>query len=211
MAEHVRRPPGTVVFDLGNVLIRWDPHLAIAAGVGPSQASQFLAADDFAFGEWNHEQDAGRTWEEAESTAAATHPHWRDHIAAYRANFAQSIEHQVDDTVQILRELHRRDVPLFALTNWSRELFPVARERHGFLSLFMDIVVSGDEHVSKPAPAIFEILQRRVDRPLSECVFIDDSPANVEAAEAAGMDAILFTDTGHLRGDLVARGLLPDS
>lgn len=195
------------MFDLGNVLIRWDPHPAIAAGVGAAEASRFLDADDFDFAAWNYEQDAGRTWEEAESAVAVTHPHWHRHAAGYRANFAKSIEHQIDDTVRVVRELHRRDVPLFALTNWSAELFPVARERFGFLDFFEDIVVSGDERVAKPAPAIFDILQRRVGRPLDECVYVDDSPVNVDAAAKAGLHAILFTDTGHLRGDLIARGL----
>jgi len=197
------------VFDIGDVLIRWDPRAAIAMAVGASEASRFLAADDFDFGAWNHLQDGGRSWEEAESTAAESHPHWRKHTVAYRANFATAIEHQVDDTVQILGELHRFGVPLFALTNWSAELFPVARERHTFLGVFEDIVVSGEEGVAKPAPEIFYILARRVGRPLPECVYVDDNPANVRAAAHAGLDALVFTDTGHLRGDLAARGLLP--
>jgi len=207
MNENARRPPGAVVFDLGNVLIRWDPHPAIAAGVGPDEATRFLAADDFDFHAWNHQQDAGRTWAEAEHEAVTSHPHLRDHLLAYRQHFAVSLTGQIDDTVAILRELHAAAVPLFALTNWSGELFPQARERFEFLELFEDIVVSGDERVAKPAPEIFAILERRVARPLGDCVFIDDSPANVEAATKAGLDTILFTDTAHLREDLRTRGL----
>lgn len=196
-----------VVFDLGNVLIRWDPHPAIAAGVGPAEATRFLTADDFDFGTWNREQDAGRPWEQAEAAVAASHPHWREHAAAYRTHFARSIEHQIDDSVTILHELHSAGVPLFALTNWSGELFPVARARYPFLRLFEDIVISGDERVAKPDPKIFGILQRRVGRPLQHCVYVDDSSANVDAARGAGLDAVLFSDTGHLRADLTARGL----
>jgi 2-haloacid dehalogenase len=196
-----------VIFDLGNVLIRWDPHPAIAATVGHDEASRFLAAEDFDFHAWNHEQDAGRGWDEGEAGAAASHPHWEPAIRAYRSNFAASLTGTVEDSVQILRELHVAGTPLFALTNWSAELFPVALERFEFLRLFDDIVVSGAEGLAKPDPAIFATLQRRVGHPLGRCVFIDDSPANVEAARRAGLDAIRFTDTGHLRGDLRARGL----
>jgi 2-haloacid dehalogenase len=196
-----------VVFDIGNVLVRWDPHPAVAAAVGDAEATRFLGATDFDFAAWNHAQDAGRTWSEAEDQATQSHPHWREHILGYRTYFTRSLLGPVTSTVAVLEELHEHEVPLFALTNWSTELFPHARERYDFLALFDDIVVSGDEGVAKPDPAIFEILSRRIGHPLDRCVFIDDSPANIEAATSAGLDAILFTDTGHLRGDLRGRGL----
>ena len=197
----------TVVSDLGNVLIRWDPRPALAAGVGDAEAARLLAAEDFDFAAWNAAQDAGRSFADGVAEVARSHPHWAEHVAAYGPNFAASITGEVEDTVRVLRDLHGAGVPLVALTNWAAETFPHARERFSFLELFDDIVVSGEERVAKPDPAIFEILARRVGRPLTECVFVDDSPANVEAAAAAGMDAIRFTDTGHLRGDLRARGL----
>lgn len=197
----------TVVFGLGNVLIRWDPRPALAAGVGDAEAARLLAAEDFDFAAWNAAQDAGRTFADGVAEVARSHPHWAEHVAAYGPNFAASITGEVEDTVRVLRDLHGAGVPLVALTNWAAETFPHARERFDFLQLFDDIVVSGEERVAKPDPAIFAILARRAGRPLTECVFVDDSPANVEAAAAAGMDAIRFTDTGHLRGDLRARGL----
>ncbi|HET6625915.1 MAG TPA: HAD family phosphatase [Nocardioidaceae bacterium] len=196
-----------VVFDLGNVLIRWDPQPAVAAELGAEEATRFLTATDFDFAAWNYEQDRGRRWDEAEAAAVRSHPHWERHLLAYRRNFDASLTGPIEDSVQILRELHSHGVPLFALTNWSAELFPRALARFDFLSLFDDIVVSGDERVAKPAPEIFDLLRQRVRRPLTECVFVDDSPANVEAASSAGMDALVFTDTGHLRDDLRARGL----
>ncbi len=197
-----------VVFDLGNVLISWDPHPAIASAVGPSEATRFLAAEDFDFGAWNHEQDAGRPWDEAESSAAETHPHWRQHILGYRRYFERSLTGPIDGTVAIVEELHDAGVPLFALTNWSADLFPYARRRFAFLELFDDIVVSGDEGIAKPTPEIFAILKRRVARPLERCLFIDDSATNVEAARLAGLDAVVFTDPDQLRSELRARGLL---
>jgi 2-haloacid dehalogenase len=196
-----------VVFDLGNVLITWDPGPAIAKAVGAEQAARFLADEEFAFGAWNSEQDAGRSWDEGEQLAVRAHPQWEPAIRGYRENFPDSLIGAIDDSVEILRELHAAGIRLFALTNWSRELFPVALSRFGFLDLFEDIIVSGQEGVRKPDPAIFEILRERIGISLARCIFIDDSPANNKAAAAAGMDAILFSDTGHLRRDLALRGL----
>lgn len=199
--------PSAVVFDLGNVLIRWDPHPAVAAGVGDLEAARFLSADDVDFLAWNHAQDAGRRWAEAEAELTGTHPHWREHVLAYRANFERSLTGPVDANVAVLRDLHAAGVPVFALTNWSDELFPHALERFDFLGLFTDIVVSGAERVAKPDPAIFARLQERVGRALEECVFVDDSPANVAAAAAAGMDAVRYDEGVDLRAELAARGL----
>jgi 2-haloacid dehalogenase len=198
---------GAVVFDLGNVLIAWDPHPAIARGVGQEQATRFLADEAFGFPAWNYRQDAGRSWERGEDAAIESHPHWELAIRAYRANFTESLVGEIEDSVQILRELHAIDIPLYGLTNWSAELFPLARTRFDFLDLFEDIIVSGEEGVAKPDPEIFTILHQRIGHSLDGCIFIDDSPANIEAAAEAGLDAILFTDTGHLREDLLVRGL----
>jgi 2-haloacid dehalogenase len=137
---------------------------------------------------------------------ASSHPHWHEHATSYISNFARSLLGPVDDNVAVLRDLHSAGVPLFALTNWSHELFPQAVERFDFLALFDDIVVSGAEGLVKPDPAVFEVLRRRIGHPLDECVFVDDSPANVAAAAEAGMDAIHF-DGRPLRPQLQARGL----
>lgn len=203
-------PVDAVVFDLGNVLISWDPHPAIAKAVGDEEATRFLADQGFDFMAWNHEQDAGRSWDGGEEVAVASHPHWAEAIRAYREHFGESLVAAIEDSVQILRELHAAGIPLYALTNWSGELFPVARDRFDFLALFEDIIVSGDEGVAKPDPAIFQVLRERIGHRghvLDRCVFIDDVGANIEAAGEAGLDAILFTDTGHLREDLLVRGL----
>lgn len=201
------RPVDAVVFDLGNVLISWDPYPAIAEGVGHEQATRFLADPTFDFMAWNHQQDAGRPWQVGEDVAVTSHPQWQDAIGAYRANFGRSLVGAIQDSVQILRDLHAAGVPLYGLTNWSSELFPQALSRFEFLALFEDIVVSGQEGVAKPDPKIFDILRERIGHTLVGCIFIDDSPANIQAAGEAGLDAIRFTDTGHLRQDLLVRGL----
>jgi 2-haloacid dehalogenase len=199
--------PEAVVFDLGNVLIRWDPHPAVARGVGAEEATRFLSAEDFDFLAWNHLQDAGREWPVAEDAVARSHPHWHEHALAYRAHFGESLVGAVDENVAVLRDLHAAGVALTALTNWSAELFPQALDRFDFLGLFDDIVVSGAEGVAKPDPAVFAVLRERVGRPLDRCVFVDDSAANVAAAAAAGLDAIHFDGEMPLRPQLRTRGL----
>ncbi|MFL6133996.1 MAG: HAD family hydrolase [Nocardioidaceae bacterium] len=201
------RRPSAVVFDLGNVLIRWDPHPALAAGLGAEEASRLLSAEDFDFMAWNHLQDAGRAWRDAEDEVRRTHPHWHRHVLSYRENFDLSLLGALEDNVAVLRDLHTAGVPLYALTNWSAELFPRARERFEFLDLFEDIVVSGEERLAKPDPEIFAVLGRRTGLPLHECLFVDDSPANVAAAVAAGMPAVVFTEDRPLHPALRARGL----
>jgi 2-haloacid dehalogenase len=122
-------------------------------------------------------------------------------------HFEHSLRGPVEDNVAVLEDLHRAGVPVFALTNWSAELFPVALQRFGFLGLFDDIVVSGAERVAKPDAAVFEVLRQRVGRPLEECVFVDDSPRNVAAGREAGLDAVLYREGDSLREAFRARGL----
>lgn len=203
----VTAAPSGVVFDLGNVLIDWQPYAAIAAGVGPDEARRFLEADDFDFMAYNHGPDSGLDWDTAEAAVARTHPHWLDHARAYRTHFRASLVGEVPGSVDVVRALHAAGVPLWGLTNWSHELFPHAPVAFPFLELFEDVIVSGTEGVAKPDPAIFAIVRRRTGHPLERLVLVDDKPDNVAAAAAAGMQALLFTDAAHLRLDLRERGL----
>jgi 2-haloacid dehalogenase len=196
-----------VVFDLGNVLIDWDPYAAIAAGVGPVEARRFLDADDFDFMAWNHGPDSGGTWADAEEQVRRTHPHWVEHALAYRTHFGESLRGEVAGTADLVRELHAHGVPVFGLTNWSHELYPHAPARFEVVTLLDDVVVSGTERVAKPEARVFEIVAERSGLPLDRLAFVDDNRANVDAAAALGMAAILFTDAATLRTDLRARGL----
>ena len=200
--------PSGVVWDLGNVLIDWDPYAAIAAGVGPDEARRFLEADDFDFIAYNHGPDSGQDWDTAEAEVRRTHPHWAEHALSYRANFAASLVGEVPGSVALLRELHVAGVPMWGLTNWSDELYHAHAPRlFTFLALLDDVIVSGTEGVAKPDPRIFEIVRSRTGRDLAALVFVDDRADNVHAAAEAGMDALLFTDAATLRRDLRARGL----
>lgn len=199
--------PDGVVWDLGEVLIRWDPLLAVAAGVGEEEARRFF--DEFDFHAWNYEQDAGRSWDDALAELDRTHPHFAAHGRAYREHFAHALPGEVPGTAQILTELHRAGVPLTALTNWSDELFHgYAPQRFAFLSLFDHIVVSGTEALAKPDPAIYRLAAERSGIALDRLAFIDDRPENVAAAAELGMHGIVFTDAASLRAELVGLGLL---
>jgi 2-haloacid dehalogenase len=196
-----------IVFDLGGVLIDWDPrHLYRKLFDDAEAMEQFLA--EICHASWNAEQDRGRSWADAVAELAARHPEHRALIEAYHLRWEEMLGGPIEGTVAILAELKAAGRPLHALTNWSHETFPIARARYSFLAWFTSILVSGEERVMKPDVAIFELLLQRLGAPAEACLFIDDSAKNIEAASALGFDAIRFTGPDALRRDLAARGLL---
>jgi 2-haloacid dehalogenase len=198
--------PSTVVFDLGGVLIDWDPRYLYRQLLPDDEIEPFL--DEIGFREWNHAQDAGGSWDDAVDALAARHPHRRDLIAAYRDRFAETMAGPIDGTVALLEELHDRGTRLIALTNWSSETFPHAQRAFGFLELFEGIVVSGEERVVKPDEAIFRALIDRYDVDPHRGVFVDDLPDNVAAARTLGFTGLLFRRPDELRRDLADLGLV---
>ena len=199
----------TAVFDLGGVVVEWDPVPAIAVVVGQDRAERFVHGGGFDFAAWNHALDSGLPWADAEAEATARHPHLAEEIAAYRPNFARSLRGLVPGTTAILRALHHRGVRLVALTNWSAETIPHALEVFPeVFALFDDIVVSGAEGIAKPDPRIFQILAGRLAHPIDDVFYVDDSDRNVGAARSAGMDAVRFVDSVTLCQELQDRGLL---
>jgi 2-haloacid dehalogenase len=198
--------PTAVVFDLGGVLIRWDPRRLYRQLMPEDEIDAFL--DEVGFDAWNHEQDAGATWGPAVEAHAALFPHRRALLAAYPARFPDSLDGPVEGTVAILEELHAARTRLVALTNWSAELFPHPQATFEFLALFEGIVVSGREGLAKPDPAVFDLLLSRYGLDPAGTVFVDDSQANVAAAAAAGLTALVFTGADRLRADLSRLGLL---
>lgn len=195
-----------VVWDLGNVLLRWEPLPAVAAGVGEAEARRFL--DEFDFHSWNLACDAGRTWDEALEEVRTTSPRWYDAALAYHRHFAASLTGEITGSVELLRALHGAGIPQYGLTNWSSELFHAhAPPRYDFLGLLDDIVVSGDVGVAKPDAAIYRIAAERAGTDLQHLVFVDDRTDNVEAARALGMHGVVFHDPAPLAEDLRALGL----
>lgn len=205
--EDARLRPSTVVFDLGNVLIGWDPY-QLYRTLLPSDTEIKQFFDDVQIFAWNAEQDAGRPWNDAVAELSAQYPHYAHLIAAWHERWHETIAGPIDGTVEILRELRDDGVPLYALTNWSDEKFPIAQERFDFLDWFDGIVVSGTEEITKPDPRIYQILFERYDVDPAAAVFIDDSPANVAAATALGVTGLHYTDSAKLRGELADLGLI---
>ena len=201
--------PTTVVFDLGGVLIDWDPrYLYRQLFDDPDEMESFLA--EVTTAEWNAHQDAGRTWAEAIELLVAEHPERRELIEAFHGRWPEMLAGEIPGTVHVLAELRAAGVRLVALSNWSAEMFPIARERFDFLAWFEGIVISGDVGVNKPDRRIFELLMDRFGIEPAAAIFIDDSAANVDAAAALGFNAIQFTDPTALRVELVRLGLLRD-
>jgi 2-haloacid dehalogenase len=199
-----------VVFDLGGVLIDWDPRYLYRTLFDDEAAmEEFLAT--VTTQQWNHAQDAGRPWAEAIEELAEQHPGKRDLIEAYWRRWPETLGDAIEPTVAILHDLRSTGVRLYVLSNWSGETFPIARPRYPFLEWFDGIVISGDERLAKPDPRIFKILLERYGLSAAETLFIDDYAPNVEAAAALGFIAVRFTDAPSLRTDLARLGLLrPD-
>jgi 2-haloacid dehalogenase len=199
--------PTTVVFDLGGVLVHWDPRLLFAQVLDEDDdVDAFL--DEIGFAEWNHAQDAGKPWAQAVEEHSARHPQRADVIAAYPERFPESVPGPMDASVAVVHELRDRGVRLLALTNWSAELFPTVRHRLAFLDDFEAVVVSGAEGIAKPDPALFRVLVDRHAVVPQDSIYVDDLQRNVDAAAALGFRAYLFTDAPTLRAYLVTQGLL---
>jgi 2-haloacid dehalogenase len=200
-------PARVVIFDLGGVLIDWNPRYLYRKLVqDEALIEDFL--DRVCTRAWNELQDAGRPVAEATAQLAAEHPEHADLIAAYYGRFDEMMRGAFEDTVAVLDELDRRGVPLYALSNFSAETFLHARRRFAFLARFRDIVLSGQEGLVKPDPRFYRLLLDRHRLDPAEAVFVDDWPHNVAAAEALGMTALLFRGGDELRRELEALGLL---
>ena len=200
-------PVKAVVFDLGGVLIDWDPRYLYRKLLDDEAAvEEFLAT--VCTPEWNAEQDRGRPFAEGVAELVERHPVHAAAITAYHERWPEMLGGAVGGTVEVMAELRAAGVPVYALTNWSAETFGIARERFEFLEWFDGVLVSGEERMIKPDPAIFRLLLDRFGLDPGATFYIDDSPANVAAADRLGCDAVRFTSPAQLRGDLEARGLL---
>lgn len=199
-----------VVFDLGGVLVDWNPrHLYRRLfGEDVEGMERFLA--EVVSPEWNARQDAGRSWDEATAEAIASHPEHAALIRAYSERWEEMLGEALTDSVVILDELRSTRLRLFALTNWSQYTFHYALARFPLLQWFEDIVVSGREGMAKPDLSIFRLLLSRFGIEASRSVFIDDALKNVEAASLLGFRTIHFCNALQLRRDLASLGLLPE-
>jgi 2-haloacid dehalogenase len=188
-----------LVFDLGGVLIDWNPrHLYRKLFDGDDDAMErFLT--EVCSPDWNMRQDAGRPFADGVAELVLRYPAHEPLIRAFHERWPETMGGAIEGTVGLLADLKAHGYPLFALSNWSAETFHYARDRFAFLGWFDGIVISGEARVMKPDPKIFEVLLGRAGRRADQCLFIDDSEANVAAAQRLGFDGVLFTTPVALR------------
>ncbi|WP_448659270.1 HAD family hydrolase [Sphingomonas sp. CJ99] len=200
--------PRAVIFDVGNVLFHWRPDALYRRLIDDDRALEAFLAD-VVTQQWHFQHDAGRNFADCAAELTARHPHHAELIAAWGPRFSETVEDPVDGMAAIVAELDEAGVPLFAITNFSHEFWPPFRAREAALfDRFRDIVVSGEEKLVKPDPAIYRLALDRFGLAPGDAVFVDDNPDNIAAASAMGIDAVLFTDAAAFRAHLVSVRLL---
>ena len=191
-----------IIFDLGGVLIDWNPRYVYRQIFKTEEEVEWFL-QNVTTPDWNEQQDEGYPIHKATEKLIAKHPEWEPEIKAYYGRWLEMLGDAIHETVEIFRQLKEGGkYKLYALTNWSAELFPYARERFEFLKWFDGIVVSGEEKLRKPHPEFYRLLLNRYGFSPNETVFIDDSLRNVRAAAAVGMKTIHFLSPDQLKAEL---------
>jgi 2-haloacid dehalogenase len=206
MSEPSAHAIRAIIFDLGGVLIGWDPRL-LYRKLFDDDASVDRFFHEIDFYGWNLEQDRGRSFDEGIAELSARFPQYAEFIRAYDERYPETISGAIQPTVEVLSKLRQAGYPLYALSNWSAEKYEYARAHFDFLNWFDTIVVSAHVKLVKPDPRIFTVLLKRIGRPASECVFIDDVEKNVRAAQALGFHAIRFESAPQLATELRRLGI----
>lgn len=195
----------TIIFDLGGVLIDWNPNYVFDKIFGDDDQRRKFFFENVCTSDWNERQDAGYPLQQATDEKLAEFPEWETEIRAFYGRWEEMLGEAIDGTVDILRQLKNEgDYRLIALTNWSAETFPVALRRFEFLQWFEGIVVSGEEKTRKPFPDFFQILFDRYEVEPQRALFIDDSLRNIKGGEALGLRGIHFQSPEQLAKELEA-------
>ena len=197
-----------VVFDIGNVLLRWNPRYLYRKVFDDEERMERFLATALGMDFVSH-TDIVEDFAGSIEARTKDFPEFAKELRMFHKRWIETLGSPIEENVALLRRLRASGKPVYALSNFARETFALAERHHDFLSEFDDRVISGHVGVVKPEPRIYQILFERVGRPPSELLFIDDSAANVRAAEALGMPAIHFTPGVDLKSELVARGALP--
>jgi 2-haloacid dehalogenase len=200
--------PSIVVFDIGGVLIDWNPRYLYRKLFAEDTTAMEEFLNSVCTPDWNLQQDAGRSWKEAIDDLSARYPEKAELIAAYDLNWDEMVSGPIPGTADLLWELKRRGTPVYCITNFSVDKLNRARERFEVLNAFDGIVISGEARLLKPDAAIYRRLLDQHDLRAEDTLFIDDVEHNVEGARAVGMHAVRFVDADTLRNDLTGYGLL---
>jgi 2-haloacid dehalogenase len=197
-----------IIFDLGGVLIDWNPSYVFDKMFEDEEQKKHFF-ENICTSDWNEKQDAGRSLKEATEELVTKHPEWKAYIEAYYGRWEEMLGGPIHGTVEILKQLKEQEkYKLYALTNWSAELFPIALERYDFLHWFDGRVVSGEEKMRKPFPEFYQLLLDRFGLNVEETLFIDDNTRNAKAAEAMGLKTIIFKSPFQLKEELAKLGIL---
>ena len=203
----MNRSINTIIFDLGGVLIDWNPRYVYRKVFKTEKEVEWFL-ENVATSEWNENQDAGYPLHKATEELIGRHPEWEPEIKAYYGRWLEMLGDQIHETVEILQQLKRTGkYKLYALTNWSAETFPHALQRFKFFEMFEGVVVSGEEKMKKPSPEFYKIIIDRYHLDPSNTIFIDDSVRNVKGAEAVGITGIHFHNPSQLKGELERLGI----
>jgi len=207
MKDAAASRPAAVLFDIGNVIVRFDPRaLYTKILTDPEERDWFLR--EVCSMAWHVEHDRGAAMAQTIPALVARHPRYRDAIEAWRDRASEMLPSLIKPSVDAIEALHASRVPLFALTNMPAEWVAMITAMSPAFAYFRDIVVSAHEGLIKPDPRLYRIALNRMGLQAAEVLFIDDSPANIDAARELGFDVHLFDNPAALRPALVARGLL---
>ncbi len=198
--------PQAVIFDIGNVLIGWQPELVYDARIGADRARAFFA--EVPIHAANIEIDRGAPFRATLEALAQAHPGWAREIMWWHDDWLTMITPVIEGSVATLQALKARGVPVFALTNFGRETFEIALQAFPFLGLFDHAFVSGRMGVIKPDPAIYAGVEAGSGLAPQTLLFVDDKPENIAAATARGWHGHVFTGWRPWAERLVATGLL---
>ena len=202
-------PVKTIIWDLGGVLIDWQPTYVFDERYFESPAKRDYFFQQVCTSDWNENQDAGYPIELATAEKIAEHPEWESAIRDFYGRWEEMLGGPISDTVEIFRALRATGrYKFYALTNWSAETFPIALDRYDFLHWFDGRVVSGEEKTRKPFADFYQILLDRYQINPANALFIDDNLRNVRAAEAMSIPSVHFQDPQQLRKEFGARGIL---
>jgi len=197
----------TFVWDLGNVLVDWDPKYVYRTIFNDEKKMNWFF-ETICTSEWNEMQDEGRSLEEATETLVTAHPEYEKEIRAFYGRWEEMLGGAVRGTVEIFAAVRRTGkYRNYALTNWSAETFPIARARYEFLTWFDGIVMSGEEKMRKPFPKFYQLLLDRYDAKAEETLFIDDNLRNIHAAKEMGFQVIHFQSPSQLETALLDLGI----
>ena len=203
----MNRSVDTIIFDLGGVLIDWNPRYVYRKIFKTEEETEWFL-ENVTTAEWNENQDAGYPLHKATEELVAKHPEWEPEIKAYYGRWLEMLGDQIHETVKILHQLKKTGkYKLYALTNWSAETFPHALERFEFFKMFDGVVVSGEEKMKKPSAAFYKIIIDRYHLDPSKTIFIDDSLRNIKGAEAVGINGIHFQNPLQLKEALQQMGI----